>query len=137
MPPRVLRDILVIDSSALAQNMYQLLFSSQNRFRVRFGVEYDTFFKKSRRLRPDLLVINSNSLSKDKEPVFPSPAILIVSRNRLDLKERAAGLKNVVLIEKPFYPFDLISVANRLITQNQQKGQRRGRKPGRKVADSG
>lgn len=137
MPPRILRDILVIDSSMLARNMYELLFSAQNRFRVRFGDEYASLFKKSRRMRPDLLVLNSHVLPKGTPISFPTPAILITSRGRTDIKEQTAGVKNVVLIEKPFYPYDLISVANRLIAQNQLKAKGRGRPIGRRVKKSG
>jgi DNA-binding NtrC family response regulator len=118
MPPRIFRDILVIDRSALARNMYQLLFSAQSRYRVLFAEEYESLFKRSKRLRPDLLIVNSNALPRQDRSVeikFPAPAILIVSKDRVDLKEQAAGRKDVALIEKPFYPYDLISVANRLI----------------------
>ena len=117
MPPRILRDILVIDRSMLAKNMYQLLFSAQNRFRVRFSEEYQSLFKKSRRMRPDLLIINSNSLERGTALEFPSPTILIVSKERFDLKEQVADQNGVVLIEKPFYPYDLISVANGLAAE--------------------
>ncbi len=88
-----------------------------------------SLFKKSRRLRPDIIIINSNSLPKGQELGFPCPAIVITSRDRLDLKEQE-GRRDVVMIDKPFYPYDLISVANRLI--GDQKKPRRGRKPGRR-----
>lgn len=118
MPPRIFRDILVVDRSALAKNMYQLLFSSQSRYRVLFAEEYENLFKRSKRLRPDLLIVNSNTLNtqdRQAELKFPAPTILIVSKDRFDLRELVAGRKDVVVIEKPFYPYDLISVANRLI----------------------
>lgn len=131
MPPRILRDILVVDRSALACSMYQLLFTSPLRFRIRFSNEYASLMKRSPRLRPDLLVVNSNSLSREEEGQvigrrFPCPAILICSRDRFDLKEEMSGRSDVILIEKPFYPYDLIALANRLI--NQPKGKKRGRK---------
>src|SRR5579885_2082327 len=115
MPPRILRDVLVVDRSALARNMYQLLFSAQSRFRVLFADEYQTLFKRSRRLRPDLLVVNSNALDRDADVQFPCPAIVVISKDRLDLKERLPGRKDVMPIEKPFYPYELITVANRLL----------------------
>ncbi len=128
MPPRLLRDILVIDNSALARSMYPLLFTPDLRFRVRFGEEYQTLMKRSVRLRPDLLVINSNALPVGAEMKFPSPTILISSRDRIDLKEAIMGRSDVMLIEKPLYPYDLISVANRLMARP-----RRGRKPRRRL----
>lgn len=128
MPRRILRDVLVVDRSPLASNMYPLLFTTQNRFRVRFADEYATLFKRSKRLRPDLLVVNSNALARESELVFPCPAILITSPNRLDLKEQAVGLQGIFVVEKPFYPFDLISVANRLIGEPKVRGRGRGRK---------
>ncbi len=131
MPPRILKDIIVVDRSTLACNMYQLLFTPQLRFRVRFSNEYESLMKRSPRLRPDLLVVNSNALSREelgqnKARRFPCPAILICSRDRFDLKEEMTGRNDVILIEKPFYPYDLIALANRLI--NQPKGKKRGRK---------
>lgn len=117
MPARILRDVLVIDRSALAQNMYQLLFSAQSRYRVRFGEEFESLFKRSKRLKPDLLIINSNSIPRGNALRFPVPTILIASRDRMDIKEEMTGSKEVVLIEKPFYPFDLLSVASRLVTE--------------------
>lgn len=131
MPPRILRDILIVDQSTLACNMYQLLFTAQLRFRIRFSNEYASLMKRSPRLRPDLLVVNSNALSReipgqDTERRFPCPTILICSRDRFDLKEEMTGRSDVILIEKPFYPYDLIALANRLI--NQPKGKKRGRK---------
>jgi len=143
MPPRIFRDILVIDRSALAKNMYELLFSAQSRYRVLYAEEYESLFKRSKRLRPDLMIVNSNALPKngdknEEQPAdlkFPAPAILIVSKDRLDLKEKAVGRKDIVLIEKPFYPYDLISVANRLIFTAIEKAKVKAKKaagrPGR------
>lgn len=127
MPPRILRDVQIIDSSLLAQNMYQLLFTPQGRFRVLFAGEYESLFKRSRRFRPDLLVVNSNSLERGRELNFPCPAIVIVSKDRVDLKEGLVGMKNVTVIEKPFYPYELISVANRLIGHAKKNVSKRGR----------
>lgn len=129
MPARKRVDVLIVDQSQLAQNMYRLLFSAQAQYRVHFGEEFETLFKRSVRLRPDLLIVNSNSLAKWMEPRFPCPTILIASRDRLDLKEGVDGRKDMVLIEKPFYPYDLLSVANRL---SQQGRRPRGRPPGRR-----
>ncbi len=127
MPPRILRDVLVVDRSALAGNMYQLLFTPQNRFRLRFSNEFESLFKRSRRLRPDLLVVNSNALARDGKTEFPCPAILICSRDRIDLKEALMEAGGVVLIEKPFYPYDLISVANRLLGEPKKRMRMRRR----------
>lgn len=126
MPPRIVRDILIVDRSTLAHNMYQLLFTPQLRFRVRFADEFLSLMKRSPRFRPDLLVVNSNALEESSSLEFPCPTILIVSKNRFDLREAIQGRSDVVLIEKPFYPYDLITVANRLILQ--PKPARRGRK---------
>jgi hypothetical protein len=128
MPPRIMRDVLVVDGSALARNMYPLLFSHANRFRVRFADEFASFFKRSRRLRPDLLIVNSNILPKHVELAFPCPTILITSKDRFDLREKGQQMKEVVVIEKPFYPYDLVSVANRLIVTPARHWTRKPRK---------
>lgn len=117
---------MVVDRSALARNMYQLLFTSQIRFRVLFADEFKTLFKRSRRLRPDLLVVNSNTLERHGDFAFPCPAIVVVSKDRQDLKEELLGKKDVVIIEKPFYPYDLITVANRLLIKKSKKRKIRG-----------
>lgn len=134
MPPRIFRDVLAIDRSALARNMYQLLFAGQSRYRVLFADEYESLFKRSERFRPDVLIVNSNALGPDAEVKFPCPTLLLISKNRVDLKEKAVGHEDdVVVIEKPFYPYDLLAVANRLIFQaKQRKKRRRGRGPGRR-----
>ncbi|QQR81888.1 MAG: hypothetical protein IPJ69_07335 [Deltaproteobacteria bacterium] len=128
MPPRILKDVMVIDRSALASQMYALLFTPKLRFRLRFSDEFSTLHKLSPRLRPDLLVINSNSLSKDEALNFPCPTLVISSKDRFDLKEQVIQMaeSSVLLVEKPFYPYDLISLANRLI--NSPKTSKRGRK---------
>ena len=129
MPPRILKDLLIVDQSPLAKSMYPLLFTSALRFRIRFGDEYESLAKRSPRLRPDLLIINSNTLSRQASGEvysFPCPALIILSRDRFDLKETLSGVPGVLLVEKPFYPYDLIALANRLI--HQPKVSRRGRK---------
>lgn len=109
--------------------MYQLLFSAQSRFRVLGADEYQSLFKRSRRLRPDLLVVNSNAMDRNSDTQFPCPTIAVISKDRLDLKEQLLGRKDVVVIEKPFYPYDLISVANRLLVK---AATRKALRPGRK-----
>ncbi len=129
MPPRILKDVMVVDASPLAQQMYSLLFTAKLRFRLRFSDEFATLHKLSPRLRPDLLVINSSALPKDASLKFPCPTLVITSKDRFDLKEQITALKNdepILLVEKPFYPYDLISLANRLI--NTPKTSKRGRK---------
>ncbi len=128
MPRRPLQDVIITDSSVLARNMYQLLFSSQNRFRVRFVEEYETLFKRSPRLRPDLMIVNSNSLAENQPLRFPCPAILVISRNRFDIKENTVGLDRVLVIEKPFYPYDLLAMAHKLIQEPAKKRTRKRKK---------
>jgi DNA-binding NtrC family response regulator len=121
---------MVVDKSPLARNMYQILFSGQNRFDINYSEEFDSLFKKSARLKPDLLIINSNALDRGKELKFPCPTIIIASKDRIDLKESAPHAKGLYLLEKPFYPYDLLSVANRLV-QDKRESPARGRPPGR------
>ena len=130
MPARTRYDVTIVDHSALARNMYQILFSGKDRFRLRFADEYDSLFKRSPRLRPDLLLVNCNALEKGKELKFPCPTIMIVSKKRFDLKESVPAAKFLSLIEKPFYPYDLLSMANHLIQEKKETPQR-GRPPGR------
>lgn len=106
--------------------MYQLLFTAQSRFRVLLADEFQTLFKRSRRLRPDLLVVNSNALERHGDLDFPCPAIVVVSKDRQDLREELLGKKDVVVIEKPFYPYDLIAMANRLLVKKSKKRKIRG-----------
>lgn len=129
MPPRLLKDVMIVDASALARQMYSLLFTTKLRFRLRFSDEFAPLHKLSPRLRPDLLVINSSALPKDQSLKFPCPTLVITSKDRFDLKEQLATLEkeeSILLVEKPFYPYDLISLANRLI--NTPQPSKRGRK---------
>ncbi|MBI2068396.1 MAG: hypothetical protein HYW02_04425 [Deltaproteobacteria bacterium] len=130
MPARTRHDIAIVDRSPLARNMYQVLFSGQDRFHINFTDEFQSLFKRSPRLKPDLLIVNSNALPKGSELRFPCATVMIVSKDRLDLKESAQSSPSLFLLEKPFYPYDLLSVANRLI-QDKKEIPRRGRPPGR------
>ncbi|MBI2082115.1 MAG: hypothetical protein HYT76_00965 [Deltaproteobacteria bacterium] len=130
MPAKIFYDVLVVDHSPLAQNMYQVLFSTNDRFRLRFSEEYESLFKRSTRFRPDLLLINSNAIAQDQELKFPSPTILIASKSRTDIKESAAEVSDLYLLEKPFYPYDLLSIAHKMVRDKREKP-RRGRPPGK------
>lgn len=132
MPARIRFDVMVVDRSPLACNMYQILFSGQNRYRLLFAGEYKSLFKRSARLRPDLLLINSNALESGESLKFPCPTVLITSKQRFDLRESLPeDQKNLILLEKPFYPYDLLSYANRLV-HDKRESPLRGRPPGRK-----
>lgn len=131
MPARIRYDVVVVDRSPLARNMYQILFSGQDRYRLAFQEEYQTLSKKSKRLRPDLLLVNSNALEVGTSLQFPCPTILITSKNRIDLRESFPEESDLYLLEKPFYPYDLLSVANRLI-HDKRETPPRGRPPGRR-----
>ncbi|MBI2982105.1 MAG: hypothetical protein HYY44_07440 [Deltaproteobacteria bacterium] len=130
MPARIFYDILVVDRSALARNMYQVLFSTNDRYRLRFSEEYQSLFKKSARFRPDLLLVNSNAIKKEAELKFPCPTVLLTSKNRTDIKDAVSELDHLYLIEKPFYPYDLLSVAHKMVRDRIEKP-RRGRPPGK------
>lgn len=123
MPARIRFDILIVDQSPLAHNLYQLLFAGQNRFRISFADEFASLNKRSQRFRPDILLINSNAIAPQDldEFRFPCQTILIASKGRVDLKELSDANHKVTLIEKPFYPYDLLSVANRLTAIKKQK----------------
>lgn len=129
MPARIRFDIMVVDRSPLAHNLYQLLFAGQNRFRLCFADEFHSLNKRSPRFRPDVLLVNSNTIPKDSlgDYRFPCPTIMVVSKWRVDLKEVVGGQEKVTVIEKPFYPYDLLSMANRLTAQKLVKAKRRGK----------
>jgi len=136
MPPRIRFDVVVVDRSPLAQNLYQVLFSGQSRFRLTFAEEFQSLYKKTGRLRPDLLLVNSNALERGTALKFPCPTVLIVSKNRFDLKEATPESAQVEVIEKPFFPYDLLSLANRMV-HDKREAPRRGRPPGRRKAKGG
>lgn len=131
MPARIRYDVTVVDRSPLARNMFQVLFSGLDRFRLQFADEYQSLFKRSTRLKPDLLIVNSNVLTADESLKFPCPTVLIASKNRVDLRESLPDSGGVFLLEKPFYPYDLLSIANRLV-QDKRESKPRGRPPGRR-----
>ena len=136
MPARIRYDVAIKDRSPLARNMYQVLFSGQDRFHLQFTDDYTGYFKRSPRLRPDLLLVNSNSLGAEDELKFPCPTILIVSGNRADLKEKVGENRQVSLGENPFYPYELLSLATRMV-RDKREAPRRGRPPGRSQGKGG
>ena len=131
MPKRVRYDVLVVDRSTLARNLYQILFSNQDRFRIDFANEFTSLAKRSPRFKPDLLLVNSNAIGRGETPMFPCPTILIISKDRLDLKESLDESRKLFILEKPFYPYDLLSVASRMVREKREAAPR-GRPPGRK-----
>lgn len=131
MPARILYDILIVDRSPLAQNLYQVLFSTNNRFRLGFSDEYESLFKKSARFRPDLLLMNSNTLPRNHDLRFPCETLLLHSKDRTDIKEKAQEIPGLYLLEKPFYPYDLLSMTHKMVRDKRERP-RRGRPPGRR-----
>ncbi len=131
MPQRTRYEVRVVDPSPLARNMYQILFSGQEHFRVTFSDDFASLAKQSVRFRPDLLLVNGNLLKEKVPPAGPAPkfpcsTIALVSRGEMDLKEAFSEIRDLSLLEKPFYPYDLLSLANRLI-HDRQETPRRGR----------
>jgi hypothetical protein len=106
--------VLIIDKSVLAQNMYQLLFGGQSAIKLEFGESADGLIERQRRARPHIVLVNSNAIEHSEQPEFFShyPTVVLVSPNRVDLKELAQDCDLVTLLEKPFYPYELITVLN-------------------------
>lgn len=111
--------LYVVDRSVLARNMYNLLFRDLPGFRVEYGDTLDGLTKRQRRARPHLILVNGNALSDgtvvlDACLVAEYPTIVLASPSRTDLKELAWREQNITLVEKPFYPYDLIAIINRV-----------------------
>ncbi|MDO8461804.1 MAG: response regulator [Deltaproteobacteria bacterium] len=107
--------IAVVDSSLLARNMYRVLFAPLGSSEIECWENSQSVKEKK---KPDLLIVNSNAIPRQAEELpFPSavPMILLMSPDRNDLKERFRNRPGVSLIEKPFYPYDLLSEMNRLL----------------------
>lgn len=116
--------IAVVDSSLLARNMYRTLFAPLGSLEIECWENIQAMQEKK---RPNLFIVNSNTLPRYAEELsFPTsaPVILLTSPDRNDLKEQCRRQPGVSLIEKPFYPYDLLSEANRLLGGRTDAGQR-------------
>ncbi len=112
--------LLVIDNSELAKNMYGLLFQDLPGYRVEFAEKLEGLEERKRRARPHVVLLNSNAVSREDSEVKAMafladyPTVIVSALDRLDLKDLARQHDNVELIHKPFYPYDLITVINRV-----------------------
>jgi len=111
--------LFVIDRSVLAQNMYRLLFENFPGFQIEYGENAAGLVERQRRGRPHVVIANSNAFegsqdTQDHKFMSEYPTILLVPPDRTDLKELARQQENVTLIEKPFYPYDLLTAINRI-----------------------
>lgn len=108
--------LLIIDRSVLAKNMYELLFEDLPGFHLEFAESGEGLSERQRRARPHVILVNSNALEKEEEPDYLSeyPTIILLAPDRQDLKAAAQQHETVTLVEKPFYPYDLITVINRI-----------------------
>lgn len=118
--------LLVIDRSELAKNMYQLLFRDLPGFRIEFADNGEGVMTRQRRARPHVILVNSNSLEKNGAPEYirEYPTVILASPERLDLRALAQDNEKVTLVEKPFYPYDLITVINRVASYHNPMSRR-------------
>ncbi|MBI1909611.1 MAG: hypothetical protein HYS22_05525 [Deltaproteobacteria bacterium] len=128
MKKTILKKVVVVDSSLLAKNMYGTLFSALPACELDYWENAQPLSEKKKQ---DLLIVNSNTIPQGTVVSFPPsvPVILLVSRDRFDLKEQYGGSLQVSLIEKPFYPYDLLSEVNRLLGDSPKGASPLKRKP--------
>ncbi len=108
--------LLIIDRSVLAKNMYELLFQEIPGFRIEFAESTEGIEERQRRGKPHLILINSNAIPQGDRISFAEefPTVLMGSADRQDLKAIAREQDKVTFVEKPFYPYDLITIINRV-----------------------
>ncbi len=115
--------LFIIDRSVLARNMYQLLFADLPGYRVEYGENGKGLAGRQRRARPHLVIVNGNAFQEseqdDRTFLEEYSTILLVSPTRSDLKEFAQQKDNITVVQKPFYPYDLITVINRIAGASQ------------------
>ncbi len=111
--------LLIIDRSELAKNMYGLLFRDLPGYRIEFAESADGLDARQRRAKPHVILINGNAIEQEGRPAFIDeyPTVLISGPQRMDLKELAREEDKVELVPKPFYPYDLITVINRVASK--------------------
>jgi len=118
--------LLVIDRSELAKNMYDLLFRDLPGFRIEFASDGNDLMTRQRRARPHVVLVNSNALEKNAAPDFirEYPTVILAAPDRLDLQALIQDYEKVTMIEKPFYPYDLITVINRVASYHNPMSKR-------------
>ena len=124
MPRRRKLHLLIIDHSMLAQNMYDFLFSGahQGSYHLNFIDSISKLKKLRIHEQPDVLILNSNAIERDEVLHRGKiPTLLLCSADRTDLKESYAEAKGMILVDKPFYPYDLLLLINHLVQNHTKK----------------
>lgn len=123
MPRLAYKRVLILDRSTLAKNMYTLLFDKVTRFKFEYAESLEVLSQE--RDKPvDFIVANSNIFKKwDNDfPDFPAPTLLLISNDRLDLRNHYSQSPHIQFMPKPFYPYELLS---EIIAQEPQPKTRR------------
>ncbi|OGP17716.1 MAG: hypothetical protein A3I75_06130 [Deltaproteobacteria bacterium RIFCSPLOWO2_02_FULL_50_16] len=138
MPRRRKLHLLIIDQSALARNMYTLLFGYSEGYALQYAESIEKLNRLKTHEKPDVLILNSNAIARGAS--FQRgrvPTLLLCSADRADLKEEYAAMKSLTVVPKPFYPYDLILLVNQMAQIQRKKtkkviqrqgAQRRGKK---------
>jgi DNA-binding response OmpR family regulator len=122
MPRRRKLHLLIIDRSVLARNMYTLLFANPGYYYLSYADDVDKLKKLRTHEKPDILILNSNVLGRGES--FQRgriPTILLCGADRHDLREEYEGAKGLALVEKPFYPYGLMSIVSQLLNSQTKK----------------
>lgn len=133
--------MLVVDNSLLATNMYRLLFAGHPEWEVDYASDLGpiTQLKKGGRTGSwQVVIINTGVVGRDpglllqtmqSRPALKNvPKIFLISPGQGALKDDLSRLPTATLVQKPFFPYDLIMQLNRIILQN--NGQKK--KPARR-----
>ena len=120
--------MLVVDDSLLATNMYRLLFASHPEWEVDYVSDLTPISRfRSRSKGPawQVIIVNTSVAARDPgslPQLFQSKSatkqlakIFLISPGQGALKDDLSRLPFTTLVQKPFFPYDLIMQMNRII----------------------
>lgn len=127
--------MLVIDNSLLATNMYKLLFAGHPEWEVQYIPELATLTRwqvNPRKWR--VMIVNTGVAGRDPgglTSIFTErpglqkiPKIFLISPGQGALKDDLSKLQETSLVQKPFFPYDLLTQLNQIIIDGKKKQKR-------------
>lgn len=126
----MIRRILVIEKSALAKNIYSMILSKLYQVDISTWGEGESLPDLKNQIATyDLLLAGQDTISDKKEELFKVlktsasneriPVVIFVHQGGSEQWKEFAGLDNVKILERPFFPDDLLMIVDKLWGENE------------------
>ena len=130
--------MLAVDDSLLATNMYRLLFAGHPEWDIDYVSDVTPITKfRSGGKSPawKVIIVNTSVAARDpgsllqifqeKPALRKTPKIFLISPGQGALKDDLSLLPVTTLVQKPFFPYDLIMQINRILLHGNEKKKNR------------